>query len=85
MFFLALPEETTMTKYDIKSFYRYADSATERELEVKLIQLQSLLIKLKQPETIAEAEWMIREINLELDARKEYALNCCYAHCLGIQ
>ena len=69
-FFLALPEETTMSKHDRKAFYRYADSATERELEFKLIQLQTLLLKLKEPETITDAEWMIREIGLELDARR---------------
>jgi hypothetical protein len=39
-------------------------------LELKLIQLQTLLIKLKEPETITDAEWMIREIGLELDARR---------------
>ena len=59
-----------MSKHDRKSFYRYADSASERELEFKLIQLQTLLIKLKEPETIADAEWMIREIGLELDSRR---------------
>ena len=59
-----------MSKHDRKSFYRYADSASERELEFKLIQLQTLLIKLKEPETVADAEWMIREIGLELDARR---------------
>ena len=59
-----------MSKHDRKSFYRYADSASDRELEFKLIQLQTLLIKLKEPETIADAEWMIREIGLELDARR---------------
>jgi hypothetical protein len=59
-----------MSKHDRKSFYRYADSASERELEFKLIQLQTLLIKLKEPETIADAEWMIREMGLELDARR---------------
>ena len=62
-----------MSKHDRKSFYRYADSASERELEFKLIQLQTLLIKLKEPETIADAEWMIREIGLELDARTSAA------------
>ena len=60
-----------MSKHDKKSFYRYVNSASERELEFKLIQLQSLLIKLKEPETISEAEWMIREISLELDARRD--------------
>ena len=59
-----------MSKHDRKSFYRYADSASDRELEFKLIQLQTLLIKLKEPETITDAEWMIREIGLELDARR---------------
>jgi hypothetical protein len=62
---------TTMSKSDKKSFYRYANTATERELEFKLIQLQSVLIKLKQLETIAEANWMIHEITLELDARRD--------------
>lgn len=70
MFSLALQEETTVTKHDKKSFYRFFDTASECELELKLIQLQSLLIKLKQPETIAEANWMIHEICLELDARR---------------
>jgi hypothetical protein len=60
-----------MSKHDKKSFYRYSNSASERELEFKLIQLQSLLIKLKESETISEAEWMIREISLELDARRD--------------
>lgn len=59
-----------MNRNDKKSFYRYSDSASERELESKLIQLQSLLLKLKQPETIADAEWMAREISLELEARR---------------
>jgi hypothetical protein len=45
-----------MSKHDRKSFYRYADIPSERELEFKLIQLQTLLIKLKEPETIADAE-----------------------------
>jgi len=60
-----------MNKDDKKSFSRYVNSASEQELEDKLIKLQSLLIKLKQPETIAEAEWMIREICLEIDARRD--------------
>lgn len=60
-----------MTKDDRKSFVRYVNSASEQELEDKLIKLQSLIIKLKQPETIAEAEWMIREICLEIDARRD--------------
>ncbi len=59
-----------MPKNDKKSFYRYANSATERELEFKLIQLQTLIIKLKEPETISDAQWMINEITLELDARR---------------
>lgn len=59
-----------MPKYDIKSFYRYAESVSDAELEGKLIKLQSLLLKLKQPETIADAEWMIKEICLEIDARR---------------
>jgi hypothetical protein len=63
-------EETQVNRNDKKSFYRYSDSASERELESKLVQLQSLLLKLKQPETIADAEWMAREISLELDARR---------------
>lgn len=60
-----------MNKDDKKSFYRYINNASEHELEDKLIRLQSLLIKLKQPETIAEAEWMIREICFEIDARRD--------------
>ena len=60
-----------MTKNERKSFYRYVNGASESELEDKLIKLQSLLIKLKQPETIAEAEWMIRELCFEIDARRD--------------
>lgn len=60
-----------MIKDERKSFYRYVNGASESELEDKLIKLQSLLIKLKQPETITEAEWMIREICLEIDARRD--------------
>ncbi len=60
-----------MNKDDKKSFYRYVNSASEQELEDKLIKLQSLLIKLQQPETIAEAEWMIRELCFEIDARRD--------------
>jgi hypothetical protein len=60
-----------MNKDDRKSFYRFADSATNLELEAKLIQLHNLILKLKESSTIAEANWMIKEISLELDARKD--------------
>ena len=60
-----------MNKDDRKSFYRFANSATNLELEAKLIQLHNLILKLKESSTIAEANWMIKEISLELDARKD--------------
>ncbi|NOS75360.1 MAG: hypothetical protein HOP36_12670 [Methyloglobulus sp.] len=60
-----------MNKDDRKSFFRFADSATNLELEAKLIHLYNLILKLKESSTIAEANWMIKEISLELDARKD--------------
>jgi len=60
-----------MNKDDRKSFYRFVDSATNLELEAKLIQLHNLILKLKESSTIAEANWMIKEISLEMDARKD--------------
>lgn len=60
-----------MNKDDRKFFFRFAGSATNVELEDKLIQLHNLILKLKESSTIAEANWMIREIGLELDARKD--------------
>lgn len=60
-----------MIKDDRKSFFRFANSATNLELEAKLIQLHNLILKLKESSTIAEANWMIKEISLELDARKD--------------
>jgi hypothetical protein len=69
--FSGLPEEVHMNKDDRKSFYRFVDSATNLELEAKLIQLHNLILKLKESSTIAEANWMIKEISLEMDARKD--------------
>ncbi|MDP3331844.1 MAG: hypothetical protein Q8S55_07605 [Methylococcaceae bacterium] len=60
-----------MNKDDRKSFYRFANSATNLELEAKLIQLHNLILKLKESSTIAEANWMTKEICLELDARRD--------------
>ena len=59
-----------MNKDDRKSFYRFADSATNLELEAKLIQIHNLVLKLTETSTIADANWMAKEICLELDARK---------------
>jgi hypothetical protein len=71
VFSLALTMENTMNKDDRKSFYRFANSATNLELEAKLIQLHNLILKLKESSTIAEANWMTKEICLELDARRD--------------
>ena len=71
MFSLALTMENTMNKDDRKSFFRFADSATNLELEAKLIHLYNLILKLKESSTIAEANWMTKEICLELDARRD--------------
>ena len=60
-----------MNKDDRKSFFRFADSATNLELETKLIQIHNLLLKIKETSTIADANWMAKEICLELDARKD--------------
>ena len=60
-----------MNKDDRKSFFRFADSATNLELEAKLIHLYNLILKLKESSTIAEANWMTKEICLELDARRD--------------
>ncbi|NOS74912.1 MAG: hypothetical protein HOP36_10340 [Methyloglobulus sp.] len=60
-----------MNKDDRKSFFRFANSATNLVLEAKLIQLHNLILKLKESSTIAEANWMTKEICLELDARRD--------------
>ena len=60
-----------MNKGDRKSFYRFSNSATNLELEAKLIQLHNLILKLKESSTIAEANWMTKEICLDLDARRD--------------
>ena len=60
-----------MNKDNRKSFFRFANSAINLELEAKLIQLHNLILKFKESSTIAEANWMIKEISLELDARKD--------------
>jgi hypothetical protein len=71
LFSLALTKENTMNKNDRKYFFRFADSATNLELEAKLIQLHNLILKLTETSTIANANWMTKEICLELDARKD--------------
>ncbi len=60
-----------MNKDDRKSFFRFANSAINLELEAKLIQLHNHILKLKKSSTIAEANWMTKEICLELDARRD--------------
>jgi hypothetical protein len=59
-----------MDKNDRKSFYRFAESASNLELEAKLIQIHNLILKLTESSTISDSNWMIKEIILELDARK---------------
>ena len=59
-----------MNKDDRKSFYRFVESATNLELETKLIQIHNLVLRLTETSTIADANWMAKEIGLELDARK---------------
>lgn len=70
-----------MNKDDRKSFFRFADSATNLELEAKLIQLHNFILKLKESSTIAEANWMIKEISLEL---RRTCLNRLYTVISGI-
>jgi len=69
--FSGLPEEIHINKDDRKAFYRFTDSATNFELEAKLIQIHNLILKLKETSTISDANWMLKEITLELDARKD--------------
>ena len=71
MYLSGLPEEIHMNKDDRKSFYRFAESATNLELEAKLIQIHTLILRLKETSTIADANWMLKELTLELDARKD--------------
>ncbi|WP_347990232.1 hypothetical protein [Methylomonas sp. AM2-LC] len=58
-----------MCKQDIKSMLRYFDSASDSELEIKLIKLITTQPVLKTEAAIADANWLIKEIKLELEAR----------------
>ncbi len=48
---------------------RYFDSASDSELEIKLIKLITTQPVLKTEAAIADANWLIKEIKLELEAR----------------
>lgn len=59
-----------MDKYERKAFFRYLETAKTDELQMKLVKLQSLLVRLSEPDAKAEADWLIKETQLEIDARK---------------
>jgi hypothetical protein len=74
-----------MNKDDRKSFYRFANSATNLELEAKLIQLHNLILKLKESSTIAEANWMTKGNLFRTGCKKRYTcLNRLYALFFGV-
>lgn len=58
-----------MSKQDRKSLLRFFNSATNAELETKLVRLLATLVLLKTPDALSDANWMINEIKLELEAR----------------
>ena len=59
-----------MDKYERKAFFRYLESAKTDELQMKLVKLQSLLDQLSEPNARAEAEWLIKETQFEIEVRK---------------
>ena len=63
-----------MDKVDKKSFFRFLDSAATGEIERKLVGMLFVASRLTDPDAISEAEWMVKQVNLELDARKQAGL-----------
>ena len=59
-----------MNKTERRDFFRYLNSASDLELEQKLIKIQALQFQLREESTQAEAEWMYGCIIEELNARR---------------
>lgn len=63
-----------MDKDERKSFFRFLNSASNAEIERKMMGLVLIASKLTDPVAIEQYQWMLSQMNLELDARREAGL-----------
>jgi len=60
-----------MDKSERKVFYRWLDTANDKELQKKILAMELILFRLSEAAVLAEYNWMKKEILLELKTREE--------------
>jgi hypothetical protein len=60
-----------MDRSEQKSFFRWLDSASDRELQQRLLALESISYRLTEPDVIGEFNWIKGKVLEEMDARKQ--------------
>jgi hypothetical protein len=58
-----------MTLYDMRAFYRFLESAEERELEMRRDRLVAFLAVVDQEPVRSDARYLLRKIEEEMLAR----------------
>ncbi|MFC1337406.1 MAG: hypothetical protein G8D89_16430 [gamma proteobacterium symbiont of Clathrolucina costata] len=59
-----------MDKSEQKALYRWLDTATDQELQQKLLDLESISLRLTEPDVIREFHWIKSKVLEEIDVRK---------------
>jgi len=59
-----------MDKSEQKSFFRWLDTASDEELQRRLLALESISCRLTEPDVIRECRWVKSQVIEEIDIRK---------------
>lgn len=54
-----------------KSFFRWLDTATDQELQQRLLALESISYRLTDPDVIREFNWIKSKVLEEIDVRRQ--------------
>ena len=60
-----------MDKDERRAFLRWAEEASDEELEMKSVQLTAFISTIRQSDARADAQWLMRVIQREITARRE--------------
>lgn len=60
-----------MDRSEQKSFFRWLDSASDQELQQRLLALESISYRLTDPDVIREFHWIKGKVLEEMDVRKQ--------------
>lgn len=60
-----------MDRAEQKSFFRWLDTATDQELQQRLLALESISYRLTDPDVIREFNWIKSKVLEEMDVRKQ--------------